>query len=219
MTGANSLGYSCYAGCTPNTLTIYNNIFDVAGRIGYLEGSLAGGHNIYWRGDMWNLPMLSGDKFTNPHFRNARLGLKANSPAVDKVKKARMKKDLGGRTVGVDGNGDGRRAADIGAREAKAKGRRHGSKQGPQGQAQAHGPQPQEAPQRPRHPPRARKGTTDTTTDPQTSPGTPRGRGSRARVGRGFPPTQSPIPVTARGVTGIGDCGRTIAAVAGRAVA
>ena len=37
-----------------------------------------------------------------------------------------MKKDLNGVRVGVDGNGDGRRGADIGAYEAKAKGHRGG---------------------------------------------------------------------------------------------
>ena len=33
-----------------------------------------------------------------------------------------MKTDLNGAKVGVDGNGDGRRGADIGAHEAKAEG-------------------------------------------------------------------------------------------------
>ena len=36
-----------------------------------------------------------------------------------------MKKDLNGVRVGVDGNGDGRRGADIGAHEAKNANRRH----------------------------------------------------------------------------------------------
>jgi hypothetical protein len=40
-----------------------------------------------------------------------------------------MKKDLDGRKVGVDGNGDGRRGTDIGAYEAKPKHRKaHGGK-------------------------------------------------------------------------------------------
>ena len=129
MTGSNSLGYTCYGGCTPSTLTIHNNILDVAGRIGYADGPLAGGNNIYWHGEM-SVPMLSGDKYANPKFRGSRLRLQAKSPAVDKVKKARMKKDLTGRRVGVDGNGDGRRAADIGAYEAKKKKQERGQGNG-----------------------------------------------------------------------------------------
>ena len=40
LTGANSLGFSCYAGCTAAYFMLYNNVLDVAGRIGYLEGSM-----------------------------------------------------------------------------------------------------------------------------------------------------------------------------------
>ena len=52
LTGANSLGFSCYAGCTTGYFMLYNNVLDVAGRIGYLEGSMSGGNNVYWRGSM-----------------------------------------------------------------------------------------------------------------------------------------------------------------------
>jgi hypothetical protein len=117
MTGANSLAFSCYAGCTPSTFTSSNNIFDVAGRIGWLDGgSMSGGNNIYWHGRL-DVPMLPGDKYANPQFRNRRLMLHPTSPAVDQVAKPRMDRDLGGHKVGVDGNGDGRGGADIGARE------------------------------------------------------------------------------------------------------
>ena len=39
LTGANSLGFSCYAGCTAGLLHALQQHLDVAGRIGYLEGS------------------------------------------------------------------------------------------------------------------------------------------------------------------------------------
>jgi len=119
LTGSKSKGFVCYAGCSPNLFAMYNNIFDVAGSIGYLEGQRAGGNNIYWRGDMWSVTLLPGDRVIDPKFRNARLALKAGSPAVDKAKKASFKRDLTGRRVGVDGNGDGRGGADLGAKEAK----------------------------------------------------------------------------------------------------
>lgn len=125
LTGSHSRGFVCYAGCTTDLFAMYNNIFDVAGNIGYLEGERAGGNNIYWRGSMWSVTLLPGDRVVDPKFRNGRLGLKSVSPAVDKVKKAAMKRDLRGRKVGVDGNGDGKRGSDIGALEAKNTKRRH----------------------------------------------------------------------------------------------
>jgi hypothetical protein len=125
LTGTHSRGFVCYAGCTTDLFAMYNNIFDVAGNVGYLEGERAGGNNIYWRGSMWSVTLLPGDRVVDPQFRNARLALKAGSPAVDKVKKAAMKRDLKGNKVGVDGNGDGKRGSDIGAYEAKTANRRH----------------------------------------------------------------------------------------------
>jgi hypothetical protein len=119
LTGANSRGFVCYAGCTKDLFAMYNNIFDVAGSIGHLDGQRAGGNNIYWRGSMWSVTLLPGDRVVDPKFRNARLALRASSPAVDRAAKARFKKDLRGRRVGVDGNGDGKRGRDLGAYEAK----------------------------------------------------------------------------------------------------
>ena len=122
LTGANSLGFSCYAGCTAGYFSLYNNVLDVAGRIGYLEGTMTGGNNVYWRGSMAGLQLMSGDRYVDPQFRGARLIPSSNSPLVDAGRPSPMKKDLSGRKVGVDGNGDGRRGADIGAYEAKAQG-------------------------------------------------------------------------------------------------
>jgi hypothetical protein len=119
LTGSNSSGFVCYAGCTPDLFAMYNNIFDVAGLIGHLEGERAGGNNIYWRGDMWSVTLLPGDRVVDPKFRNSRLTLRRGSPAVDRIKKATMKRDLRGTKVGVDGNGDGKRGSDIGALEAR----------------------------------------------------------------------------------------------------
>ena len=38
LTGANSLGFSCYAGCTPAYFMLYNNVLDVAGRSVAVDG-------------------------------------------------------------------------------------------------------------------------------------------------------------------------------------
>ncbi|WP_372736143.1 hypothetical protein [Nocardioides sp.] len=122
LTGANSRGFVCYAGCTPELFAMYNNIFDVAGFIGNLEGTRAGGNNIYWRGNMWSVTLLPGDRVVDPNFNGPRLAIGRKSPAVDSgLSKARFNRDARGRKVGVDGNGDGKRGRDIGAYEAKKK--------------------------------------------------------------------------------------------------
>ena len=41
LTGAKSRGFVCYAGCTASLFTMYNNVLDVAGQIGHLEGSMS----------------------------------------------------------------------------------------------------------------------------------------------------------------------------------
>jgi hypothetical protein len=125
LTGSNSLGFSCYAGCTPGLLMLYNNVLDVAGRIGYLEGSMSGGHNVYWRGSMNGLKLMPGDRYADPRFRGSLLVPTLRSPLVDAGKHSVMKKDLDGRRVGVDGNGDGKRGTDIGAYELKPKRGKH----------------------------------------------------------------------------------------------
>jgi hypothetical protein len=131
LTGSNSLGFSCYAGCTPAYFLLYNNVLDVAGRIGYLEGTMSGGNNVYWRGSMGGLQLMNGDRYIDPQFKGSRLVPTQKSPLVDAGRPAPMKKDLNGVRVGVDGNGDGRRGTDIGAYEAKAAG--HHGHQGHKG--------------------------------------------------------------------------------------
>ena len=69
---------------------------------------------------------MNGDRYIDPKFKGSRLIPSAKSPLVDAGRPSPMKKDLNGVRVGVDGNGDGRRGADIGAHEAKAKAHRGG---------------------------------------------------------------------------------------------
>ena len=170
---------------------LYNNVLDVAGRIGYLEGSMSGGNNVYWRGSMGGLQLMNGDRYIDPQFKGSRLIPSANSPLVDAGRPSPMKKDLNGVRVGVDGNGDGRRGADIGAYEAKAKGHKaaraakaarataartaNGGKGGKGGNGQRTG--------------RPRSAThTGSPTAPKTWPGGPQGVGvPRARMGASAP--------------------------------
>jgi hypothetical protein len=131
LTGSNSLGFSCYAGCTAGYFALYNNVLDVAGRIGYLEGSMSGGNNVYWRGQMGGLKLMPGDRYTDPMWKDGELVPGPGSPLVDTGVSSPMKTDLDGTKVGVDGNGDGKKGTDIGAFEKpgkKGKGKGHHGK-------------------------------------------------------------------------------------------
>lgn len=122
LTGANSRGYICYAGCTASLFSLYNNVLDVAGQVGNLEGTMAGGNNIYWGGSMGSAKMMAGDKWTDPKFKGSRLMPTPKSPVVDAGRPATMPTDLVGTSTDVDGNKDGVKSTDIGAFEVKAKG-------------------------------------------------------------------------------------------------
>ena len=50
---------------------MYNNVLDVAGRIGNLEGSMSGGNNVYWRGSMYCVHLMPGDRYTDPQFKGS----------------------------------------------------------------------------------------------------------------------------------------------------
>ncbi len=117
-TGVGSQGFWCNGGCNGNVLTLWDNIIDVRGRIGFSDGPLRGGRNIYWGAPVEHR-MLPGDQVADPQFRDVRgaLYVKATSPAVDRVAHPPMGRDVGGRRVPTDGNGDGRAAADVGAYE------------------------------------------------------------------------------------------------------
>ena len=105
---------------------MYNNMLDVAGRIGYLEGAMSGGNNIYWRGSMSGLSAPDRRPLRRPAVEGLAPHPHDQEPRGRPGRPAPMKKDLNGVRVGVDGNGDGRRGADIGAHEAKAKAHRGG---------------------------------------------------------------------------------------------
>jgi hypothetical protein len=121
---------------------MYNNVLDVAGRVGYVEGSISGGDNVYWRGRTDGFKMMPGDRYVDPEFRGPKLVPTLQSPLIDAGRPAPMNKDLKGRPTDVDGNGDGQAGTDIGAFEARPPGtRHHGGKHHGQHAAHHHGGQ------------------------------------------------------------------------------
>ena len=61
---------------------LYNNVLDVAGRIGNLEGSMTGGNNVYWRGSMYSIKLMPGDRYVDPRFRGSRLVPPRTAPSL-----------------------------------------------------------------------------------------------------------------------------------------
>ena len=168
---------------------LYNNVLDVAGRIGYLEGSMSGGNNVYWRGSMCGLQLMPGDRYADPQFKGSRLA-RRQEPARRRRPARPDEEGPRGRKVGVDGNGDGQRGTDIGAYEAKAKGHSGGKgHQGGKGHNGGKGTRRQgQGPPRPATTQQRRQARAGSATAPKTRPGGPQGVGvPRARMGASTP--------------------------------
>lgn len=124
LTGAGSKGISCHPNCTPGILQIGSNVIQAAD-VGYAEapdGSLAAislGYNVHddLVDDGWfGLRRAPTDVRGAALFANARLQLRAASPAVD-IGGPSWSRDIRYARAPADGNGDGRAEADAGAFE------------------------------------------------------------------------------------------------------
>ena len=121
-TGRGSQAFWCGFNCNARVLTIRDNIFWIAGRIGYADGTLGGRNNLY-AGSELETRMLPGDVQAAPHFRSFAgndLRLAATSPAVDRTRSTvadGWRVDAGNRSLPRDGDGNGTRYLDLGALE------------------------------------------------------------------------------------------------------
>lgn len=121
LTGAKSEGFICHAGCGTDLLTVRNNIISAARKVGYSDSVINESHNIY-QGGILQLPggMAASSLRGNAMFEDApnwNLRLLAGSPAIDRGTSTGYSKDLDGRSLPLDGNGDGVAVTDIGAFE------------------------------------------------------------------------------------------------------
>ncbi|KAA1425834.1 chondroitinase-B domain-containing protein [Nocardioides antri] len=126
LTGPGAKGISCHPNCTASILQIGSNVIQ-ASDVGYAEapdGSLASisiGHNVYddLLGDGWyGLRTVRTDVRAAVSFDLSEGGLRLppGSPAVD-IGGPSWSSDIWNAPAPVDGNGDGRAAADAGAFE------------------------------------------------------------------------------------------------------
>jgi myo-inositol-hexaphosphate 3-phosphohydrolase len=119
MTGAQTQGFVCYGGCSPEILYLRNNIFEAVWKAGYADGPIDEDYNLFNRG-ITQFTRGAHSIVADPAFISGVAGnfdLRAGSRAIDAGASSPYSRDFRGKPVPLDGNGDNRPAPDIGAFE------------------------------------------------------------------------------------------------------
>jgi myo-inositol-hexaphosphate 3-phosphohydrolase len=119
MTGSQSEGFICHAGCNAQILHLRNNIIGAGLKAGYADGPIDENYNLYFRGQT-QFTLGPNSIVGDPGFisgTNGVLDLKQGSRAIDSGWVSPYNRDFDGTVVPQDGNGDLRVTADIGAYE------------------------------------------------------------------------------------------------------
>jgi hypothetical protein len=118
-TGATSQGFVCYAGCDAGILSLRNNIIDAAWKAGYADGPVDENDDLFAHGILQfskgPASFVADPRFLAPTAGNLQLG--TSSPAIDRGVSLGYRRDILGRPVPLDGNGDGASRPDLGAYE------------------------------------------------------------------------------------------------------
>lgn len=83
LTGSQSQGFVCHGGCSPDILTLKNNIFQVVWKAGYADGDFSKSNNIYFGGQR-QFTLGASDLVSDPQFVNSAnndFHLTSTSPA------------------------------------------------------------------------------------------------------------------------------------------
>jgi parallel beta-helix repeat protein len=121
MTGAQSQGFVCHAGCSSSVLTMRNNVVQAVWKAGFADAPFDEADNLYWGGAR-QFVLGPGSLVAEPGFRDASAGdlrLTPGSPAVDTGTQLGYAVDLDGGAVPQDGDGDGVATTDKGAYELR----------------------------------------------------------------------------------------------------
>nr|MBA3819566.1 hypothetical protein [Deltaproteobacteria bacterium] len=118
LTGAESQGFVCHAGCGPSILVMRDNIVQAVAKVGYADAAFDDAGGVYFGGPR-QFTLGPRSVVADPRFVAAPtdLRLQAASPAVDTGVALGYAADLDGTAVPQDGNADGTSIPDRGAYE------------------------------------------------------------------------------------------------------
>lgn len=124
LTGTGTQAFWCGGTCGPAVLVLRDNVLVAQARVGYAVApttgryagdDIGGARNLYW-GAVVEHRLRPGDLIAAPLFIHG-LRLRLRSPAVDRARAEGWSRDLRGRAVPRDGDGDGVAVPDRGAFE------------------------------------------------------------------------------------------------------
>ena len=118
LTGANSQGFVCHAGCSSSILVMRDNVIQAVWKVGYADAAFDDGNGVYWGGQR-QFTLGPGSVVADPRFvaPPTDLHVQSTSPAVDSGLSLGYAADLDGVAVPQDGNDDGTSTPDRGAYE------------------------------------------------------------------------------------------------------
>lgn len=119
LTGANSQGFVCHAGCSPEILRMRNNIVSAVKKTGYADGVFDEDYDLFLGGpeqfQVGSHSRIGDPLWIEPSAWNLRLRL--GSPAIDAGANLPYSRDLDDRALPRDGDGDGQSVPDLGSYE------------------------------------------------------------------------------------------------------
>lgn len=123
LTGAESQGVVCHAGCNSTILTMRDNVVVAVWKALYADGVFDEDDNLFWGGAVQSPALGASSIVADPQFVDASAGdlrVTASSPVVDRGRTTSFPTDADGAPAVVDGDGDGVAQPDLGAYERHA---------------------------------------------------------------------------------------------------